>query len=201
MLLIGVGIQGYSEEFEARWRRVFGGYGSIITTFITASTIDSELIQNIGLMFGAIVTMGWIFMGSSRLGDSSEIYVPDSSMGQPTPGVQQPQAVPEHVEDTKEQAAQAEMETEAVEDKPALVEAATETEPAEQPVEDVPLEIPAPVVAPKERVKTRHGFEIELPDDMFETILNSIDITPHEGYKPVVSFGPRGEIQLNFEPN
>ena len=202
VLLVGVGIQGYSEEFEARWRRVFGGYGSIMTTFITASTIDNELIQNIGLMFGAIVTMGWIFMGSSRLGDSNEIYVPDSSMGQPTPEAQQTQAVPEQVEDTKGQAAvQVEMETEAIEDKTASVEAAIEPEPAELPDLVVPLAIPAPVVAAKERVKTRHGFEIELPDDMFETILNSIDITPHEGYKPVVSFGPRGEIQLDFEPN
>jgi hypothetical protein len=201
VLLVGVGIQGYSEEFEARWRRVFGGYGSIVTTFITASTINNELIQNIGLMFGAIVTMGWIFMGSSRLGDSNEIYVPDSSMGQPTPEAQQTQAAPEQVEDTKGQAAvQVEMETEAIEDKTASVEAAIEPEPAELPDLVVPLAIPAPVVAAKERVKTRHGFEIELPDDMFETILNSIDITPHEGYKPVVSFGPRGEIQLDFEP-
>lgn len=202
VLLIGVGIQGYSEEFEARWRRVFGGYGSIVTTFITASTIDNELIQNIGLMFGAIVTMGWIFMGSSRLGDSSEIYVPDPNMEQPTPEVQQTQAVPEQVEETKGKAVdKVEMEAEAIEDAPSLIEAATETEPSELPDLVVPLAIPPPVVAAKERVKTRHGFEIELPDDMFETILNSIDITPHEGYKPVVSFGPRGEIQLNFEPN
>ena len=62
------------------------------------------------------------------------------------------------------------------------------------------LSIPKPVLKSSEtRVKTRHGFEIELPPNMFENIVSSIEMTPHEGYKPVVSFGPRGEIMLNFE--
>jgi hypothetical protein len=54
---------------------------------------------------------------------------------------------------------------------------------------------------PISRVQTRHGFEIELPPNMFENIMTSIDLTPHDGFKPVVSFGPRGEIMLNFEAN
>ncbi|MDG1537332.1 MAG: hypothetical protein P8Q85_02115, partial [Candidatus Poseidoniaceae archaeon] len=70
------------------------------------------------------------------------------------------------------------------------------------PVPAPALAIPAPVLSmPSSRVKTRHGFEIELPPNMFENIMTSIDLTPHEGFKPVVSFGPRGEIMLNFEAN
>ena len=45
LVLIGVGIQGYSPDFEARWRRVVGGYGSIVCTFITALTLDPEGIM------------------------------------------------------------------------------------------------------------------------------------------------------------
>jgi len=71
-------------------------------------------------------------------------------------------------------------------------------ETTQEPVKAA-LEIPPPVLT-KERVQTQHGFEIELPDDMFNTILASIDSTPHEGFKPVVAFGPRGEVILNFEP-
>jgi hypothetical protein len=83
-----------------------------------------------------------------------------------------------------------------VEVEPVLPKSTGQTAPKK---ENLPLQIPQPVLAVKERVKTRHGFEIELPDDMFNTILSSIDMTPHEGYKPVVSFGPRGEIVLEFE--
>ena len=181
-VLIGVGIQGYSPEFEARWRRVIGGYGSILMTFVTASTL-SGIMESIGYMLGAIVTMGWIFMTSSMLGDESEIYQAQESSGHA--GHQQ--AVVNKASDD-----------EVVEVKDATIKEAvtTKTAPASAPA----LSIPKPVLKSSEtRVKTRHGFEIELPPNMFENIVSSIEMTPHEGYKPVVSFGPRGEIMLNFE--
>ena len=181
-VLIGVGIQGYSPEFEARWRRVIGGYGSILMTFVTASTL-SGIMESIGYMLGAIVTMGWIFMTSSMLGDESEIYQAEESSGH----VSHQQAVVNKASDD-----------EVVEVKDATIEEAvtTKAEPASAPA----LSIPKPVLKSSEtRVKTRHGFEIELPPNMFENIVSSIEMTPHEGYKPVVSFGPRGEIMLNFE--
>jgi hypothetical protein len=181
-VLIGVGIQGYSPEFEARWRRVIGGYGSILMTFVTASTL-SGIMESIGYMLGAIVTMGWIFMTSSMLGDESEIYQAEESSGHVS---HQPAVVNKASDD------------EVVEVKDATIEEAvtTKAEPASAPV----LSIPKPVLKSSEtRVKTRHGFEIELPPNMFENIVSSIEMTPHEGYKPVVSFGPRGEIMLNFE--
>jgi hypothetical protein len=181
-VLIGVGIQGYSPEFEARWRRVIGGYGSILMTFVTASTL-SGIMESIGYMLGAIVTMGWIFMTSSMLGDESEIYQAEESSGHVS---HQPAAVNKASGD------------EVVEVKDATIEEAVtaNAEPASAPA----LSIPKPVLKSSEtRVKTRHGFEIELPPNMFENIVSSIEMTPHEGYKPVVSFGPRGEIMLNFE--
>ena len=191
-VLIGVGIQGYSPEFEARWRRVVGGYGSIIMTFVTASTLNG-LMESIGYMLGALVTMGWIFMTSSMLGDENKIYQTEES--------------PNHMVDQPSEANDTSTE-EVREDKDATIEEAStpnasqtdypapKTEPASPPA----LSIPKPVLKSSEnRVKTRHGFEIELPPNMFENIVSSIETTPHEGYKPVVSFGERGEIMLNFE--
>lgn len=181
-VLIGVGIQGYSPEFEARWRRVIGGYGSILMTFVTASTLNG-IMENIGYMLGAIVTMGWIFMTSSMLGDENEIYQTQDSSEQ----VSHQQTVVNKASDD-----------EVVEVKDATIEEAvtTKTSSTAHPA----LSIPKPVLKSSEtRVKTRHGFEIELPPNMFENIVSSIEMTPHEGYKPVVSFGPRGEIMLNFE--
>ena len=198
VVLIGVGIQGYSDDYDARWRRVFGGYGSIFTAFITAFTLDG-LMQNVSIMGAAIVAMGWLFMNSSRLGDTNELYIPDPNAVQPVMASEQPaQLAPQEKSQPEPAAAPASKEAvELVEEIELVVPKSTgQTAPKK---ENLPLQIPQPVLAVKERVKTRHGFEIELPDDMFNTILSSIDLTPHEGYKPVVSFGPRGEIVLEFE--
>jgi hypothetical protein len=200
VVLIGVGIQGYSPEFDARWRRVVGGYGSIIMTFATANTLSfvSETIVNIGYMFGAIVTIGWIFMSSSRLGDSNALYTPEVEGSTEALVVvdSEPHPEPTEVESIEEDDEEDIEETKEEEEIEPEDEQAVET--TQEPVE-AELEIPPPVLT-KERVQTEHGFEIELPDDMFNTILASIDSTPHEGFKPVVAFGPRGEVILNFEP-
>lgn len=198
VVLIGVGIQGYSDDYDARWRRVFGGYGSIFTAFITAFTLDG-LMQNVSIMGAAIVAMGWLFMNSSRLGDTNELYIPDPNAVQPVMASEQPAQPAPQLGSHSVPAAVPEPERAVemvVEVEPVIAKSKGKTEPK---MENLPLQIPEPVLSVKERVKTRHGFEIELPDDMFKTILSSIDMTPHEGYKPVVSFGPRGEIVLEFE--
>jgi hypothetical protein len=100
-----------------------------------------------------------------------------------------------------------EMDEQPVVEQKATPKATSKATPAATPALAIPvaapaLAIPAPVLAkPISRVQTRHGFEIELPPNMFENIITSIDLTPHDGFKPVVSFGPRGEIMLNFEAN
>ena len=180
--------------------------GSIIMTFATANTLSfvSETIVNIGYMFGAIVTIGWIFMSSSRLGDSNDLYTPEVGVStenivvveselqpEPTPVESIEEGVEENVKEDIEEINEEEEDEIEPEDEQAV-------ETTQEPVE-AELEIPPPVLM-KERVQTQHGFEIELPDDMFNTILASIGSTPHEGFKPVVAFGPRGEVILNFEP-
>ena len=197
LVLIGVGIQGYSPDFEARWRRVVGGYGSIVCTFITALTLDPEgIMQNIGFMLGAIVTIGWIFMSGNLLGDSNELY----EQGQVQASVEV-QAQPVADDKSGEQEI-IEMDEQPVVEQKSTPKATTKAKAKATPAATPALEIPAPVLAqPISRVQTRHGFEIELPPNMFENIMTSIDLTPHDGFKPVVSFGPRGEIMLNFEAN
>jgi hypothetical protein len=200
VVLVGVGIQGYSPGFEARWRRLIGGYGSIVSIAITSSTLDG-LPSQLGYMFTGIVAIGWIFMSSSMLGDSNEIYTGEAAIAQAAATVEsgsvasQPSPQPGTSEEKQVAYPVTPMQ-------PVVAAAvATPTKAvATEVAQRATLSIPAPVLkATMPRVKTRHGFEIELPPNMFENILASIDMTPHEGYKPVVSFGPRGEINLNFE--
>ena len=46
---------------------------------------------------------------------------------------------------------------------------------------------------------TGEGFALRLPKDAVDNILASLDSTPHDGYVPVVAFGPNGQIMLTFE--
>ncbi|MEC7089111.1 MAG: hypothetical protein VXW82_01375, partial [Candidatus Thermoplasmatota archaeon] len=49
---------------------------------------------------------------------------------------------------------------------------------------------------------TGEGFALRLPKDAVDNIIASLDQTPHEGFVPVVAFGPNGQIVLTFEtPN
>ena len=46
---------------------------------------------------------------------------------------------------------------------------------------------------------TGEGFALRLPKDAVQNILTSLESTPHDGYVPVVAFGPNGQIMLTFE--
>ena len=71
----------------------------------------------------------------------------------------------------------------------------------EEPVEEEVSE--EPVVAPPVRhnglLDTGEGFSLRLPKEAVDNIIASLDATPHDGYVPVVAFGPSGQIMLTFE--
>ena len=46
---------------------------------------------------------------------------------------------------------------------------------------------------------TGEGFSLRLPKDAVDNIIASLDATPHDGFVPVVAFGPSGQIMLTFE--
>ena len=46
---------------------------------------------------------------------------------------------------------------------------------------------------------TGEGFALRLPKDAVQNILSSLEATPHDGFVPVVAFGPNGQIMLTFE--
>ena len=49
-------------------------------------------------------------------------------------------------------------------------------------------------------IKTSEGFDVRLPKESIETIARTIEMTPHEGFKPVVRVNMLGQIVLDFEP-
>ena len=64
---------------------------------------------------------------------------------------------------------------------------------------DVP--IPASVLANNDLlIETKQGFQLRLPPGVAEKIVRTIDVTPHDGFKPVLELYASGKVQLHFEP-
>jgi len=49
-------------------------------------------------------------------------------------------------------------------------------------------------------IETMEGFDVRLPKESIEMITRTIEMTPHEGFKPVVRVNMLGQIVLDFEP-
>jgi hypothetical protein len=197
VLFTMVAIQGFSKENDARWRRGFGGFGSLVTAFIFANTLDSEIFQALGYVFLGILGFGYGAMFSQRIGEEGEIYVADE---QSQSGLLQA-TIANPVMETQVQGGllQATKKISAKEEEPPEIVEVIDDEVIE-------IEQPVPIIAPAEitaihdgLIETADGFAIRLPGDVVQNILNSINNTPHEGFKPVLGFSPSGQVMLNFE--
>ena len=238
--LVLLGIQGFSDEAEARWRRGIGGYGSILTSYLFSQSLETELYSNIGGLLTALVALGFAFMFMQRMNEDDGIYEEVQSDLPPAPTLRerppQPKAadppMQADVEDDTvhlDEEDDADLEAEVLEMLEDLEEEDDEAielpdeEPEEAPAEEQVEEIsdPEPVKAPAKKstkapskkpasaapghdglLDTGEGFALRLPKDAVDNIIASLDQTPHEGFVPVVAFGPNGQIVLTFEtPN
>jgi len=206
VLFTMVAIQGFSKENDARWRRGFGGFGSLVTAFIFANTLDSDIFQALGYVFLGILGFGYGAMFSQRIGEEGEIYVADEQIQEAV--IQATMAMP--VVEKQSQSGLLKATNEIVAKKEEQLEIVEEVEEdsviEESDDEVIEIEQPAPIIAPAEiqpihngLIETADGFAIRLPGDVVQNILNSINNTPHEGFKPVLGFSPSGQVMLNFE--
>ena len=186
VLFTMVAIQGFSKENDARWRRGFGGFGSLVTAFIFANTLDSDIFQALGYVFLGILGFGYGAMFSQRIGEEGEIYVAEeSSQGGLLQVAKKVAVVEEPSQGGLLQATKAMPATK--QKQPEIVAKIPKIEPKETPAIHGGL------------IETADGFAIRLPGDVVQNILNSINNTPHEGFKPVLGFSPSGQVMLNFE--
>ena len=251
--LVVIGIQGFSDEADARWRRGVGGYGSILTAFLFANSLDSDLYYAIGIVMTGIVALGFGFLFMQRMNEEDGIYEMAEYEGQgpsePVPEIpammdlddeeeedddvetqlaeldELDEDVPEEEDDLDRQLAELdELEEEANEnpelelledladddDEEAMeIELVDEVEEEQAPAEPAVAEktekkapaqpTPKPQKSHSGLLDTGEGFALRLPKDAVQNILSSLEATPHDGYVPVVAFGPNGQIMLTFE--
>jgi len=78
-------------------------------------------------------------------------------------------------------------------------EEAVEAEPIAEVEEEEPVVLAEPAAGHNGLLDTGEGFSLRLPKDAVDNIIASLDATPHDGFVPVVAFGPSGQIMLTFE--
>ena len=215
MYLVFIGIQGFSEEHDARWRRGIGGYGSILTSFLFTTTLENDLFNAVGIVMMGLLALGFGFLFMQRMNENDGIYVegdvphqpmtPEATTGGEAPPVEE-MAEPEPVLATTAKAVEEPVEETEVDDVEDTSADEDEFDWAEEDVQEKTKAEPQPEPKPQGPshsglLDTGEGFAVRLPSDAVTNIIQSIEQTPHEGYLPVVAFGPTGQIMLNFEPN
>ena len=205
--LVILGIQGFSEESDARWRRGIGGYGSVLSSFLFTTTIENDLFGAIGVVLMGILALGFGFLFMQRT-NTEDIYEQTTLPGEATmiaTAVEQVESpAVEAVEEEKKAEENLAEENEDVEAETVEETKAEEEVPSESKKEVA--EVPEPVLqTPSEKqahsglLMTKEGFAVRLPADSVNNIIKSLEKTPHDGFLPVVAFSPSGQIVLNFE--
>ena len=209
-ILTALAITGFDQtQSEVRWRRGLGVFGSVLTLFILFVRLDDNsddvLFKYLTLVVIGLLSLGYGFLYMQRRStyDIRDVTIPqvfDTKI--PIPTAQpaevvaieedQPEAVEE--EDVDVEVADVEDELEDAIDELLMLEDDLESEldTLDSPVQEVVSNIGY--------IKTEEGFDVRLPKESIEMITRTIEMTPHEGFKPVVRVNMLGQIVLDFEP-
>jgi len=191
--------------------------GTIFALFMLSLTFETGLYTHVTWMFMGVVALGFGFAYVARMGEVSTIFtenftqVKEAILEREKGGNQTVKAIPKPVtsqEDFEEEIPQ-ENDLDNVEedsdDDEEIIDIDEDEELAEieamleQEIED---KISKKTEAINEEVVEQEMFEYDLLLDPSVTnaIQKSLANTPHEGFKPVVSIAPNGNLKIDFVP-
>ena len=202
--LSGIAVQGFRDETETPWRRGIGAMGSIFSIFMLSFTFDTELYTYVTWMFMGVVALGFGFAYISRLGEVSTLFTEDFTQAKDaiiekfSGGGGELEAIPEPV--TSEDEMEEEDEDEEVE-----IEDEVEEEEVEEESDDKVIDLSGALEEKKSLIekiesKTSYEYDLLLDPAVMKAIQDSLANTPHEGFKPVVSIAPNGNLKIDFAP-
>ena len=218
-VLIAVGMQGYAPDNEARWRRIIGGYGSIFSFIAFSSEIENDTMQSLSWIGVGLIALGWGFLMMQRLDDDEGIYSNDDRNTNSLPSdpteveVEKTLTIPEPVteDDSFEESRMDddedndEDESEETETRQSDEDSFEESQMDDDEDASEQTETSQNKTVPRlknlqlsSNIETNHEFEIRLPPGKLEAILQSVQGTPHDGFKPVVSVHENGKIVIDW---
>jgi hypothetical protein len=225
--LSGIAIQGFRDETETPWRRGFGSMGSIFSLFMLSFTFDTELYTYVTWMFLGVVALGFGFAYISRLGEVSTIFSEDYSEVQEAvidqqkgEGLSYVEPIPkpvhseEDMEDDSEESDDAEELDEVIDIQEDDPEEANSL--LDKAINDTIDKKTGDVKDKKKSEKRKEEesssketneadisalpYDLILDPSISEAIQNSLNNTPHEGFKPIVSVSQNGTLKIDFVP-
>ena len=189
--------------------------GTVFSLFMLSLTFDTELYTNVTWMFMGVVALGFGFAYFSRMGEVSTLFTEDFTQakdailgqfgGDGDDEEEEIEAIPEPVhseedmEDDSEESDEAE-ELDEVIDIDEEEDDVEETQPLlKQEIEETIVEKAAEIV--EEAVEQKmFEYDLLLDPSVMTAIQESLASTPHEGFKPVVSVSPSGNLKIDFVP-
>ena len=197
LILAGIAISGFNEKYQnIRWRRALGVYGSLISGLCFYGEVDNDLYANLTIVGLGLLALGYGFI---YLQQRSSIVVDETPIQSAILTIPEPITEEEDPGDDVEEKAQ-----EAIEEDDALDTDEEIVEPAEiedEDIEEAVEEEPEPVQQHNEIITTDSGLDIRFPPGVLDTITKTIELTPHEGYNPVLEISENGKLKLVFDPS
>ena len=161
-----------------------------------------------------VVALGFGFAYFARMGEVSTLFTEDFTQakdailgqfgGDGDDEEEEIEAIPEPVhseeamEDDSEESDEAE-ELDEVIDIDEEEDVVEDTQPLEQEIEETIVEKAAEIV--EEAVEQKmFEYDLLLDPSVMSAIQESLASTPHEGFKPVVSVSPSGNLKIDFVP-
>ena len=214
IFLSGVAIQGFRDETETPWRRGIGSMGCIFSLFMLSWEFNDELFTYVTWMFMGVVALGFGFAYIARMGEVSTIFSEEyteikdaivESMNDESEDIVIPAPVTEEesVEEEEEfEEEEPEEDSEDIEEEvdddellEVLEEVSTTMPLLEKEIKEA-ISPPEPVLAP---IPVHYNYDLQLDPSVLNAIQNSLATTPHEGFQPVVSIAPNGNLKIDFK--
>ena len=186
--------------------------GTVFSLFMLSLTFDTELYTNVTWMFMGVVALGFGFAYFSRMGEVSTLFTEDFTQakdailgqfgGDGDDKEEEIEAIPEPVHSEEDMEVDSEESDEAEELDEVIdidEDEVEETEALEQEIEDTVVEEAEEIV--EEAVEQKmYEYDLLLDPSVMNAIQESLASTPHEGFKPVVSVSPSGNLKIDFVP-
>ena len=220
IILTALAITGFDKsQAEVRWRRGLGVFGSVFTLFILFLTLDSNgedvLFKGLTLVSIGLLALGYGFLYMQRrsMFDVQNVVIPQVFGNTVVPQQPIPETdadeeddIEEDVEEENDDIQEHEIKTEATSFNDEGSSDAEELEllelgkALEEELEELGKPIGGAMTDNIGYIETMEGFDVRLPKESIEMITRTIEMTPHEGFKPVVRVNVLGQIVLDFEP-
>lgn len=163
--------------------------------------VDNDLYGNLTIVGLGLLALGYGFI---YLQQRSSIVVDETPIQSAILTIPEPIREKEDLDDDMEEEEQDETEEDAAidVDEEIVEPSEIEDEVIEEAVEDeVAVEDSEPVEEIKPTITTDSGLDIRFPPGVLDTITKTIELTPHEGYNPVLEISENGKLKLVFDPS